>query len=180
MRGSNRRGKQSAESQPFSSAKRDRIASLLALLTVGALVLTFWLSGGTQFLIPGPLASAHGAIEKCSACHTASGTGKMIWLHGVFSGDPRADSRAPTCHKMPNRPSMLIAHREGAGNQHQALRKVARRSRPRRKRRGAEHRFPADKVMAGGDVYAPHAIRTSGRRLQAERKFECAVPICHV
>jgi cytochrome c1 len=52
--------------------------------------------------MPGPLASAHGAIENCSACHTKSGKGKLSWLHGLVAGDPLADSKAClTCHKMP-------------------------------------------------------------------------------
>ena len=53
--------------------------------------------------MPGPLASAHGAIENCSACHTKSGSGKLSWIHGLVAGDPLADSKAClTCHKMPD------------------------------------------------------------------------------
>ena len=53
--------------------------------------------------MPGPLASAHGAIENCSACHTKAGSGKLSWLHGLVAGDPRADSKAClTCHQMPD------------------------------------------------------------------------------
>ena len=55
-------------------SQRDRLAVLLALVTVVCLGLAFLLSKGTQFLMPGPLASAHGGIEKCSACHTKSGS----------------------------------------------------------------------------------------------------------
>jgi hypothetical protein len=65
--------------------------------------LAFLLSKGTTFLMPGPLASDHGAIENCSACHTKSGIGKWSWIHGLVAGDPLADSKAClTCHKMPN------------------------------------------------------------------------------
>ena len=53
--------------------------------------------------MPGPLTSAHGAIENCSACHTKSGSGKLSWIHGLVAGDPLADSKAClTCHKMPD------------------------------------------------------------------------------
>jgi hypothetical protein len=83
--------------------RRDRLAVLLALVTVVCLGSAFFLSKGTQFLMPGPLASAHGAIEKCGACHTKSGSGKLSWLHGLVAGDPLADSKAClTCHKMPD------------------------------------------------------------------------------
>ncbi len=182
MRGSSRRGKPSAESQPFSSARRDRIASLLAFLTVGALVLTFWLSGGTQFLMPGPLASAHGAIEKCSACHTASGTGKMTWLHGVFSGDPRADSRAClTCHKMPN--TAFNAHSAPAKALEistKRLRKVAAITSPPQAARLQNIAFPADKVMAGGMLCATchQEHRGVGFKLNEISNAQCQS--CHV
>lgn len=83
-------------------SRRDRLAVLLALVTVVGVGAAFFLSKGTQFLMPGPLASAHGGIEKCSACHSNSGSGKLSWMHGLVAGDPLADSKAClTCHKMP-------------------------------------------------------------------------------
>ncbi len=88
--------------QALPGSQRDRLALLLALVTVIGLGLAFILSNGTQFLMPGPLASAHGGIEQCSACHTKSGSGKLSWAHGLVAGDPLADSKAClTCHKMP-------------------------------------------------------------------------------
>jgi hypothetical protein len=84
-------------------SRRDRLAVLVALVTVVCLGSAFFLSQDTQFLMPGPLASAHGAIEDCSACHTKSGSGKLSWIHGLVAGDPLADSKAClTCHKMPD------------------------------------------------------------------------------
>ena len=83
-------------------SRRDLLAVLLALVAVVCLGSAFVLSRGTQFLMPGPLASPHSAIENCSACHTKSGKGKLSWLHGLVAGDPLADSKAClTCHKMP-------------------------------------------------------------------------------
>ena len=83
-------------------SRRDLLAVLLAVVTVVCLGSAIFLSKGTQLLMPGPLASAHGAIENCSACHTKSGKGKLSWLHGLVAGDPLADSKAClTCHKMP-------------------------------------------------------------------------------
>ena len=92
-----------AERQAAPGLRRDRLAVLLALVTVVCLGSAFFLFQDTQFLMPGPLASAHGAIENCSACHTKSGSGKLSWIHGLAAGDPLADSKAClTCHKMPD------------------------------------------------------------------------------
>ena len=92
-----------AERHAAPGFRRDRLAVLLALVTVVCLGSAFFLFQDTQFLMPGPLASAHGAIENCSACHTKSGSGKLSWIHGLAAGDPLADSKAClTCHKMPD------------------------------------------------------------------------------
>jgi hypothetical protein len=91
------------ESQASPGSRRDRLAKLLALVTVVCLGLAFILAKDTQFLMPGPLASAHGTIKNCSACHTQSGSGKLSWIHRLVGGDPLADSKAClTCHKMPD------------------------------------------------------------------------------
>jgi hypothetical protein len=52
----------------LSTSGRDRLAVLLALVTVACLGAAFMPGKGTHFLMPGPLASAHGAIENCGAC----------------------------------------------------------------------------------------------------------------
>src|SRR5262245_59979985 len=91
-----------AENQANPNFRRDCLAASLALVTVVCLVATFLLSRDMQFLMPWSLASVHGAIENCTACHTKSGSGKLSWIHGLIAGDPRADSKAClTCHKMP-------------------------------------------------------------------------------
>jgi hypothetical protein len=92
-----------AERQAPSGSRRDCLAVLLALVTVVCLGSAFFLSKGTRLLMPGPLTSAHGAIENCSACHTKSGSNKLSWIHGLVAADPLADSKAClTCHKMPD------------------------------------------------------------------------------
>lgn len=92
-----------ADRQAAPGSLRDRVAVVLALVTVVGLCSAILLSKGTRFLMPGPMASAHGAIENCSACHTKSGSGKLSWIHGLVAGDPLADSKAClTCHKMPD------------------------------------------------------------------------------
>ena len=83
--------------------RRDRFARHLGLATLVCLCSVFLLSKGTQFLMPGPLAGAHGAIDTCATCHTKSGRGKLSWVHGLIGGDQLADSKAClTCHKMPD------------------------------------------------------------------------------
>jgi hypothetical protein len=92
-----------AEGQARPGTRRDRLAVLLALVTALCLGAAFYFAESTQFLMPGRLSSAHGAIEKCSTCHTASGNGKLGWIHGLVAGDPLADSKAClTCHRMPD------------------------------------------------------------------------------
>jgi hypothetical protein len=82
--------------------RRDRFALLVGLVTAASTAAAFFLSKGTQFLMPGPLTSAHAAIENCSSCHNKNGSGKLSWIRGLFAGDPLADSKAClTCHKMP-------------------------------------------------------------------------------
>ena len=91
-----------AERQVPPGARRDRLAVRLALVTVVCLGSAFFLSQDTQFSVPGPLASVHGAIENCSACHTKSGSGKLSWNSTASSPAIRADSKACHRHKMPN------------------------------------------------------------------------------
>lgn len=87
---------------------------LLALVTVVCMVSALSMSKGTQVLMPGPLSSAHGAIETCSACHTQSGSGKLSWVRGLLSPDPHADSKAClACHNMPD--TAFNAHGASAG-----------------------------------------------------------------
>ncbi len=91
------------------AAWRDAVARKLALATVVGLCVALLFSKGAQFLMPGPLISAHSAIEKCSTCHSKSGDNKISWIHGLVAGDPLADSKSClTCHKMPD--TSLNAH----------------------------------------------------------------------
>lgn len=90
------------EKEARPSARRDRIAQWVAAATVVILAAILFGTAGLNILMPGPLASAHGGVEACSACHTKSGTTKLSWLHGFVAGDRAADSKAClTCHKMP-------------------------------------------------------------------------------
>ena len=104
-RGRSRAARRSPVEKPVSPhLLRDRLAVLAAIATTVCVAAVFLLAKDTQFLMPGPLISAHSAIENCSTCHTASGSdGKLSWTQGLVAGDPHADSKAClTCHKMPD------------------------------------------------------------------------------
>jgi hypothetical protein len=141
-----------AETHAAAGLRRDRLAALLALVTVVCLGVAFFLHQDTQFLMPGPLASAHGAIENCSACHAKSGSGKLSWIHGLVAGDPLADSKAClTCHKMPD--TAFNAH--GASTEvlkqiTKQLTNVAAETPGPQWARTQSIAFPTHEVMAGG------------------------------
>lgn len=140
------------KSPPPVGARRDRLAVQLALVTVIGVGLAFVFSKGTRFLMPGPLTSAHGAIEACSTCHTKSGTGKLSWVHGLVAGDPLADSKAClTCHKMPD--TAFNAHSASAEVLKQSterLAKIAARTPPPPSARAQGLAFPTHDVVARG------------------------------
>lgn len=128
---------------------RDRMAVLLALAAAACAACGLLLSKELQILMPGPLASAHGGIEKCSACHTKSGSGKLSWIQGLVAGDPLADSKAClTCHKMPA--TSFNAH--GADidvlkKSTERLVKIAATSPAPHSARAQSFAFPAEKVL---------------------------------
>jgi hypothetical protein len=131
---------------------RDRLAILLAIVTLICLGTAFFFSKGTQFLMPGPLTSAHGAIENCSGCHAKSGSGKLSWLHGLVAGDPLADSKAClTCHKMPE----TAFNPHGASTQileqsTRRLTKIAAATPAPQSARAQNVAFPTNDVVARG------------------------------
>ncbi len=152
MRGWLRIGSAQPEGQAAPSARRDRLAMLLALVTVVCLVAVFFISKDTQFLMPGPLTSAHGTIEQCSACHTKSGSGKLTWAHGLVAGDRHADSQAClTCHKMPD--TAFNAHGASENVLKEStdrLAKVAARTSAPQSAHAQSMAFPTDGVVARG------------------------------
>lgn len=86
----------------LSSALRDRIAILVAFLTIiGIGAATSMMPTSTRLLMPGPLTSAHASLQSCSACHANSGFGKWTWLRGLIGGKPHGDSKACAgCHSI--------------------------------------------------------------------------------
>jgi hypothetical protein len=140
------------EGQAQPGSRRDRLAALLALVTLVCVGSAYVASKGMQLLEPGPLTSAHGAMEKCSACHTKSGSGKLSWVHGLVAGDPLADSKAClTCHRMPA--SAFNAHGASAEALKQSterLTKIAAGVPPPPSARAQSIAFPTHGMVARG------------------------------
>lgn len=136
----------------FPGSRRDRLAVLLALVTVSCVGWAFFLAKDMRFLMPGPLASAHAPIENCNACHSKSGSGKLSWVRGLVSGDPLGDSKAClTCHKMPD--TALYAHGASAevlDRSTKRLAKLAAKIRVPRSARAQNFAFPTDDKLAHG------------------------------
>jgi len=141
-----------AERQATLGSGRDLLAVLLALATVVCLGAAFFLAKDMKFLAPGPMTSAHGAIDNCNACHTKSGSGKLSWIRGLVPGDPHADSQAClTCHKMPN--TAFNAHgasAEALKQSTQRLAKIAAETPAPQWARTQSIAFPTRDVVAGG------------------------------
>lgn len=146
---------QRAQAPVPPGAHRDRLAVLLALVTVICVVAAVILTDDTRFrrlLMPGPLVSAHSAIEDCGGCHTRSGSGKLSWLHGLIAGDPSADSKAClTCHTMPD--SAFNPHSAAAEALKQSTQRMQRLATgaPAPRSMSAQSRaFPTHDIVADG------------------------------
>jgi hypothetical protein len=141
-----------AARQVATGSLRDRLAMLLALVTVVCLGSALFLSKDTQLLMPGPLTSAHGTIENCNACHSKSGSGKLSWIDGLIAGDRLADSKAClTCHKMPD--TAFNAHSASAKVLEQStkrLAKIAEETPVPQSGRAQSIAFPTDDIVAHG------------------------------
>ena len=174
-----------ARRQAAPGFRRDRLAVLLALVTVLCLGLAFLLSRDTrflQFLMPGPLTSAHGAIEDCSACHTKSGSGKLSWIHGLVAGDPLADSEAClTCHKMPN--TAFNAHGASAAVLEQSTERLVKLAAGRRmplSARAQSIAFPTDDKVAHGLYCATCHQEHQGVNFNLNKISNAQCHSCHV
>ena len=171
-----------AARQAAPGSLRDRLAVLLALVTVVCLGSAFFLAKDTQFLMPGPLASAHGAIENCSACHTKSGSGKLSWIHGLVAGDPLADSKAClTCHKMPD--TAFNAHSASAEVLEQStkrLTKLAAGTPVPRSARAQSIAFPTDDKVAHGLYCATCHQEHQGANFKLNKISNEQCHSCHV
>jgi hypothetical protein len=141
-----------ADRRAAPNSWRDALAALVAVVTALCLGSVFFLARDTRFLMPGPLTSAHSAIEKCGTCHTKSGSGKLTWLHGLVAGDRLADSKAClTCHKMPD--TAFNAHSASSEVLEQStkrLTKIALETPAPRSARAQRIAFPTDAMVAHG------------------------------
>src|SRR5262249_19852246 len=152
-------GRPKAGSQARRASLRDRLAALLALVTVFGLGSAFFFAKDMHFLMPGPLVSAHSTIENCGACHASSGSGKLSWIRGLVAGDPLSDSQAClACHKVP----------DPAFNAHSASAAVLERSTKRLSK-------------LAGETPVPHSVRAQSIAFPTDHKVAnglyCAT--CH-
>jgi hypothetical protein len=170
------------ERQAAPNCQRDRIAALFAVLTAVFLAVVFFLAKDTGFLMPGPLTSAHGAIEKCSACHSQSGSGKFSWIGGLAMGDPVADSHAClTCHKMPD--TAFNAHSAPAKLLDQSTRrlaKIAAKVHAPRSARAQSAVFPTDDKVAHGLYCATCHQEHQGANFTLNKISKEQCRSCHV
>ena len=171
-----------AARQVASGSLRDRLAILLALVTVVCLIWVFFLAKDTQFLMPGSLTSAHSSIKHCDACHSRSGSGKMSWLYGLVAGDPLADSQAClTCHNM--RDTAFNAH--GASPDvllpsTQRLAKLAAGTPVPRSARAQSIAFPTDDKVAHGLYCATCHQEHQGANFKLNKISNEQCHSCHV
>jgi hypothetical protein len=161
---------------------RDPLAVLLALVTVGCLSLAFLLARDTRFLMPGPLASAHGTIENCSTCHTKSGSGNLGWIHSLVAGDPVADSNAClSCHKMTE--TAFNAHGASAellNRSTKRLTKIAATIPAPQSARTQSVAFPTSSVVARGLYCATCHQEHKGANFSLNRISNEQCHSCHV
>jgi hypothetical protein len=173
------------QAAPAPASRRERLGVLLALATIVCLDAAFFFSNDTQFLqflMPGPLASAHGSIENCNGCHTKSGSSKLSWIHGLVAGDPLADSKAClTCHKMPN--TAFNAHGASAEVLKQSterLTKVAAETPMPQSARAQSVAFPTDKKVAHGLYCATCHQEHQGANFKLSKISNEQCRSCHV
>ena len=168
--------------QAGPNSRRDRLAVLLALVTVACLGSVFLLAKDTKFLMPGPLASAHSSIESCSTCHTKSGRGKFSWMRGLLAGDPHADSMAClTCHKMPD--TAFNAHGASAAVLEQStkrLMEIAAGTPAPHSARAQAIAFPTDNMVAHGLYCATCHQEHQGANFNLNKISNEQCGSCHV
>ncbi len=161
---------------------RDRLAMLVGIATGVGVILAFVLANNMQFLMPGQLASVHGSIENCSACHTKSGSSKLSWMQSLVTGDRHADSNAClTCHKMADTafnvhstsPAVLKRSTE-------RLTKVAAQTPAPHSARAQSAVFPADDVAARGLYCSTCHQEHQGAKFKLNKITNEQCQSCHV
>ncbi len=96
-------------------ARREVVSKWMGIFAVGCVILALTYAGGAQFLMPGPLTTAHSTLGKCTDCHSNVHDGQFGWLPAVVTAaDPGKDSKkCLSCHKLG--PAALNPHGFPAG-----------------------------------------------------------------
>ena len=161
---------------------RDRLAMWIGIATAVGVILAFAFATNMQFLMPGPLASVHGSIESCAACHTKSGSGKLSWLQSLAVGDRHADSNAClTCHKMPDTAFNVHSTSPAAVKRStERLTKVAAQTPVPHSARAQSAVFPADDVAARGLYCSTCHQEHQGAKFKLNKISNEQCQSCHV
>ena len=80
-------------------AKRGLMVRWAVVLTIGFLAVVLG-SNGRNWLMPGPLISAHASLGDCQSCHATVAEGAFGWIHSAFMpASPEKDSdKCIGCH----------------------------------------------------------------------------------
>ena len=165
---------------------RDRIALFFALAAIIAITLMLLLSDRNHALMPGRLASAHGTIEKCSSCHSESGSGagtaKLSWVRGLVRGDAHTNSKSCiACHKMPE--TALNAHGASESILQQSTERhlpIAAKISPPLSARAQNVAFPTHDMVAGGLACATCHQEHQGSAFKLNAMSNAQCQSCHV
>ena len=162
--------------------RRDLAARLLALATALSVGASFLIAKDTRFLMPGPLTSAHSAIENCSTCHSNSGSGNFRWLRGLLAGEPHGDSKAClTCHKMPD--TAFNAHGVPGDVLQESTKRLAKYAADLPQPHSARVQdlaFPTTKTVAGGLECATCHQEHQGADFKLDKISDAHCRSCHV
>lgn len=165
---------------------RDRLALVCAMAAVMAIALMVLLSDRNRALMPGPLASAHGTIEKCSACHSESGSGtgtsKLGWVRGLVRGDGHTNSKSCiACHKMPE--TALNAHGASESTLQESTKRnlpIAAKMSPPPSARAQSVAFPTRLMEAEGLACATCHKEHQGSAFKLNTMSNAQCQSCHV
>jgi hypothetical protein len=86
-------------------ARRAAASKWAALFVFGIVIIAAIYASPTQFLMPGPLTTAHSLQTNCRSCHANVADGQIGWLHTILaSAEPKKETAAClTCHKIDGR-----------------------------------------------------------------------------
>jgi hypothetical protein len=152
-------------------AKRGLVVRWAVVLTIGFLAVILG-SNGSNWLMPGPLISAHASLGDCQSCHATVAKGAFGWIHSAFTpASPEKDSgKCIGCHVAGKNP--LRAHGATSAMLAASTKKIAARSGAGQP--AASH--SADQVLPCATCHIEHR----GGKATLTQLPETACQSCHV